>query len=66
MTTETFPRPIISRDGGTVGEVTGSTRRCQLEGCTGEQYFVRWPDGKRTWPCSKGIIPESDGTWKIG
>lgn len=61
-----FPRAVLSRDGALRGTATGSTKRCQLAGCTGRRYFVRWPDGRYSWPCSKGIVPEPDGTWRIG
>lgn len=66
MDDDTFPRVIRSRDGSIEGTVTGSTRRCGLEGCRGEQYLAVWPDGKYTWPCSKGIREDADGTWRIG
>ena len=39
------------------GTATGSTRRCRLEGCTGIRVMVRWPNGKVTWPCTKGMVP---------
>ncbi len=50
----TLPKFVLSRDGGKKGEVIG-TRRCQLEGCGGTAVIVRWPDGKRTHPCLKGL-----------
>jgi hypothetical protein len=62
----TFPRPVLSRDGALTGEATGSTKSCTLSGCTGVRYFVRWPDGRYSWPCSKGIETTDDGTWRIG
>lgn len=37
------------------GVATGSVRRCQLEGCPGLRVMVRWPGGKVTWPCTKGM-----------
>ena len=46
---------ILSRDGKLKGKATGTTRRCTLEGCTGVRVGTRWPDGKITWPCSKGM-----------
>jgi hypothetical protein len=61
-----FPRDILSRDEEMTGIVTGSTQRCRLTGCNGLQYLVRWPNGKRSWPCSKGIEETDDGTWRIG
>lgn len=42
---ETLPR----------GVTTGITKVCMLEGCSGARIGVRWPDGKITWPCSKGM-----------
>ena len=38
------------------GEVRGAGKACALEGCTGWRLCVRWPDGKHTWPCSKGLM----------
>jgi hypothetical protein len=60
-----LPEFMLSRDGKLKGEVIGS-RRCQLEGCTGLSYIVRWPDGKRTHPCSKGCKEtDTPGTRQI-
>lgn len=53
------PKFVLSRDGKMKGEVTG-TRRCRLEGCTGAALSVKWPDGKRTYPCSKGTEAADD------
>lgn len=58
-------KPILDRDGTTTGIATGSTRSCQLEGCMGIRVMVRWPDGHRTWPCSKGLL-ETPGGFQIG
>jgi len=40
-------------------------RFCRLEGCTGQRMGVRWPGGKVTWPCSKGMKSRSNGDWEI-
>ncbi len=48
------------------GVTTGGTRKCQMEGCLGRRYGVRWPDGKMTWPCSKGLRDRDDGSLQIG
>lgn len=56
---------IWSRDAATQGELTGSRRQCQMEGCTGIRVATRWPDGKLTWPCTKGLLDHKDG-FKIG
>ncbi len=59
-------RYMLNRDGSLKGEIVG-TRRCNLTGCTGIGYIVRWPDGKRTYPCSKGCVDtDSPDTLKIG
>ncbi len=38
------------------GVATGSTHECQMEGCSGVRVTVKWPDGKVTYPCSKGLF----------
>ena len=45
---------VLSSDGLTLGEAVG-TRHCQLSGCSSMCVGVRWPDGKITWPCLKGM-----------
>lgn len=54
--------PVYSRDGKLRGETTGAFRRCTLEGCGGERVYIRWPDGRLTYPCSKGLGPFRGGT----
>ncbi len=62
-----FPRFVFSRDGSLKGEVTSTTRRCQLEGCNGKRLGVKWPDGRTTYPCTKGLEgTDVEDTWKIG
>lgn len=56
---------VRSRDGQRTGEVRG-TRPCQLAGCRGLRLLVRWPDGKRTHPCTKGMTPVTATLWQIG
>jgi hypothetical protein len=62
--------PVISRDGKTVGELTGSRHACRLEGCTGLRLGVRWPKepGQKrrrvTFPCTKGMRWSGRG-WQI-
>jgi hypothetical protein len=46
------------------GEVTG-TSLCRLEGCGGTRLHVKWPDGKRTYPCAKGCMVQFDGSLRI-
>lgn len=56
--------PVQARTGKVRGRLTGVSRACQLEGCLGRRLGVRWPDGKLTWPCTKGM--DFDGKrWKI-
>lgn len=57
---------IYDRDGKQAGVPTGGQRHCKMEGCTGMRIRVRWPDGKITWPCSKGLTLRQDGHWQIG
>jgi hypothetical protein len=46
------------------GEVT-NTSICALDGCGGTRLHVRWPDGKRTYPCVKGCLVTEDGNLRI-
>lgn len=50
-----LPKTVVSPDGKQKGTPTGATRRCRLAGCNGLCIAVRWPDGRLTWPCSKGV-----------
>jgi len=54
-------RKVVSRSGCLIGKPTGTTRQCQLEGCTGICIGVRWEDGIITWPCSKGMTFSKKG-----
>jgi hypothetical protein len=59
---------VISRDGKSIGKVTGGERHCQMDGCTGMRIGVRWNDGKLTFPCTKGMSIVKQGgkeVWKI-
>lgn len=65
-----FPRKMIHDKKGRLkfpkqepGVVVG-TRHCQLEGCRGLCLIVRWPSGKRTMPCTKGMEEKRNG-WHI-
>lgn len=57
---------VFSKDGSQKGSTTGHFFRCRLDGCTGQRLTVRWPDGKTTRPCTKGMHQRSDGNWQIG
>lgn len=64
---ENFCEPgtkVLNRDATHEGTTTGGTRPCTMEGCTGIRIAVRWPDGKITYPCSKGL-GSKDGKYQI-
>lgn len=56
---------VLSKDGKKKGKLTGGSRHCGMEGCTGKALAVRWEDGKLTYPCTKGMDFGSLG-WQIG
>lgn len=56
---------VISRNGKSKGRMTGGVRICQLAGCTGICYAVRWTDGKLSYPCSKGLTQVTGNKFKI-
>jgi hypothetical protein len=60
---------VVSRDGKSQGVATGSTRHCQLAGCTGVRLVVRWPKPggacRFTYPCTKDMLCNPDGSWRI-
>lgn len=56
---------VQERYGPERGRVVGHGRRCRLEGCGGWCIPVRWPDGKLTWPCSKGMASVNAALWKL-
>lgn len=63
---EPDPKYMLSRDGTRRGEIKNlRSRRCSLEGCNGVRIHVKWPDGKSTYPCSKGCKRVDDETMQI-
>jgi hypothetical protein len=57
---------VITKDGTERGKIRGEGRPCrQIEGCMGTSVPVRWPDGKLTWCCTKGMNKTNEG-WRIG
>ena len=46
---------VLNYGGDTAGILTGGQRPCTLEGCTGLRLATRWPDGRITFPCTKGM-----------
>lgn len=59
-----FLDAIYNRDGTEKGECRGTYHRCRMEGCNGLRITVRWPEGRITYPCSKGLEP-FEGGWRI-
>ena len=48
------------------GALLGTQRCCQMEGCRGRRLYVRWPSGKITIPCTKGMAyNDTSGYWEI-
>ena len=47
---------------GVVTNVSG----CRLAGCRGLRLHVKWPDGHRTYVCTKGCDEQEDGSLRIG
>ena len=51
----TFPRGASPADYDSVGFILNEDAMpCRMDGCTGVRMRVLWPDGKVTFPCSKG------------
>jgi hypothetical protein len=48
------------------GITTGALHRCRLEGCTGFRVTVKWPNGRITHPCSKGLLDRKGGGFEVG
>jgi hypothetical protein len=57
---------IESFDGSMVGTPTGSEHACSMDGCRGARISTRWPDGRISFPCSRGLVAGSNGNLRIG
>lgn len=57
-----LPEFIWSRGTKKKGRTTGAWYHCHLEGCTGIRIRVIWPNGRETWPCSKGLVKKRSRT----
>lgn len=44
---------------------TGNEVHCTLEGCRGVKAAVRWPGGKLTYLCSRGLGSAKKTTFKL-
>jgi hypothetical protein len=55
-------KTVITKDGKQAGYASGSFYRCRMEGCNGHRVATKWPDGKTTFPCTKGMkfLPTGD------
>jgi hypothetical protein len=56
MTSIPVGATIFTRDKKEKGKVVSHTSRTCHEGCGGTRLGVRWPDGRLTYPCSRGIV----------
>lgn len=56
---------VYIADGSKAGVLTGNTRLCSMDGCRGLRHDVKWPDGKITRPCGKGMKLRKDGAQQI-
>jgi len=57
---------VYNKDGTLKGVAKASGYRCQMDGCSGRRLAVKWPDGKVTRPCTKGMLTRTDGDLQIG
>jgi hypothetical protein len=57
---------IVSSDGALIGEPSGAEWPCRLESCRGVRITTRWPGGRISHPCSKGLVDNGDGNLRIG
>jgi hypothetical protein len=56
---------VYDREGKDIGLPTGAEYPCSMEGCRGRRIVIKWPDGKITRPCSKGMTVREDGNLQI-
>lgn len=63
MSTEEM-KYVLSRDGSEKGIIVLGSRHCN---CCGKQnkIRVRWPDGRHTWPCVRGLKIKNQYTYQI-
>lgn len=59
------PKFVYARGGTLKGRNLGATQRACFEGCRGRRIAVRWPNGKMTYPCTRGLNVRKDGNWEI-
>ena len=57
---------VKNRDGDMEGTLTGGNHQCRMEGCRGTRLVTKWPDGKRTFPCTRGMDYDGEqNEWRI-
>lgn len=57
--------PVFPRDRAVgTGRLTGKKYPCQMQSCWGLRLATRWPDGKITYPCTRGMTHTEEG-WRI-
>lgn len=60
--TAILPRGDYAKDAAAGVVLNRRAYPCQMEGCTGMRMRVLWPDGKVTYPCSKGCSVFQDAS----
>lgn len=61
-------KKVFGRKGTAFEKVSGTitgVSLCSLGGCSGTRLHVKWPDGKRTYPCAKGCKVRKNGDMEI-
>jgi len=56
---------VYSRGRRKKGHTVSAGRPCSLEGCRGWRLSVRWSKTSLTYPCTKGMQENADGSWTI-
>lgn len=57
---------VVSSDAKEHGIATGVSFKCRMSGCSGTRITTRWPDGRITHPCSRGMeYSEVRHEWRI-
>lgn len=61
-------KKLYGRKGTSSARIAGTitnTSMCRLEGCRGLRLHVRWPDGHRTYVCTKDCDQRKDGHYQL-
>lgn len=67
MNTKMIGNIILSTDNKHKGIVKTIcyNRYCGCEDCLGDILYVKWDDGRKSYPCSAGLEHVSGRKWKI-